>query len=432
MTTATAVTTHVVSHRNGSQVMVRGLRLRGLGYGVGAQVRVESCADSTRAPWVFVVTNREHATLCCENPGPPEWITKGEQVRISITPAAGASGSAPAPKGSTVSKPSVSAAPPTSASAYPQRALDQVVAHISSTQPESHATAAFDVYLFSDYSGARRPGKAIVPAVAIGAGQTVVIAGRYTRESLVMCLLTILRAASARGLRVVLGVDHQYGLPIAFGRELQLDESSWRTALEQLSRGNARRRPLPDSQGDAARQLNEELRGLGHGDYFWSGTKGEDYGIPLTDPRKGQGGLRRLTETLIRHGAPMCFNKIGDNGSVGGQTLVGLPHLLSLLDRARAEGLRLKAWPFDGVRLSDPEYSPAHVLVEMYPSAVRPNHVEQADDADAVESVNYMQQLDRAGKLLALADLSNLSAKEQQQVRFEGWILAEHQNQSAS
>ena len=87
---------HVVSYRNGPQVMVAGLQpsLRNMGYCRGARVQVtDPAGDPANASWVFVVSNDEHATLVCQNPAPPAWIDPGVRIRIDVGPPAGGTAS---------------------------------------------------------------------------------------------------------------------------------------------------------------------------------------------------------------------------------------------------------------------------------------------------------------------------------------------------
>ena len=87
----------------------------------------------------------------------------------------------------------------------------------------------------------------------------------------------------------------------------------------------------------------------------------------------------------------MPFNRLGDNGTVGGQSLVGLVALNSLLSRCRSEGIAITVWPFDGLSVLDRAYSNAHVMIEPYPTAVREEHVSQTDESDALASVAHVQ-----------------------------------------
>ena len=82
------VVDHLVSFRNGSQIMVRGLQLgERLGYCRNARVQVtDPTGNAANVPWAFVVPNDEHATLVCNNPAPPQWIQPGVRIRIDVQP----------------------------------------------------------------------------------------------------------------------------------------------------------------------------------------------------------------------------------------------------------------------------------------------------------------------------------------------------------
>lgn len=82
------VVDHLVSYRNGSQIMVRGLQLgERLGYCRNARVQVtDPNSNPGNEPWVFVVHNDERATLACMNPPPPAWIQPGVHIRIEVEP----------------------------------------------------------------------------------------------------------------------------------------------------------------------------------------------------------------------------------------------------------------------------------------------------------------------------------------------------------
>jgi len=82
---------HVVSYRNGPQVMVAGLSLRDMGYCRGAHVQVtDPAGNPANLSWGFVVSNDEHATLVSRNPPPPAWIQPRVRIRIEVRSATGA------------------------------------------------------------------------------------------------------------------------------------------------------------------------------------------------------------------------------------------------------------------------------------------------------------------------------------------------------
>lgn len=97
-----------------------------------------------------------------------------------------------------------------------------------------------------------------------------------------------------------------------------------------------------------ARQFNEWCLSRGQLPYFYSATKASVYGIPDSYPRKGEvETVTRLTErcnSIFGTGKPKPFNRVGDNGSVGGQTVMGLIKLRELLEICKTEGIPVKCW----------------------------------------------------------------------------------------
>jgi hypothetical protein len=81
---------HIVSYRNGPQVMVAGLSLaQALGYCRNARVRVtDPTGNPANGPWEYIVPNDERATLVCRKPRPPAWIQPGILIRIDVQPPA--------------------------------------------------------------------------------------------------------------------------------------------------------------------------------------------------------------------------------------------------------------------------------------------------------------------------------------------------------
>jgi len=289
----------------------------------------------------------------------------------------------------------------------------------------------FDRYLFADYSGAidkSAQRKAIRLAEASPTTEPIIVTKRFTRDDLVLEFVSRLREASRLGIRVCFGQDHQYGIPAALGRELALDSLPWREVLTRLCGGAyGSGAPWLTDARTFAPAFNRWLQAQSRQPYFYSATKASLYGVPPRNPRDGDKSTYRLTEqcrTTEGSGAPKPFNRVGDNGTVGGQSLVGMRALRRLMTMCEAEKIRVAAWPFDGLSITDPAYAEAHVLVEPYPTAVRERHVAQTDDADALASAARVRDADIDGTLKQLLDLSSLGAVEAATVRFEGWILS--------
>lgn len=286
----------------------------------------------------------------------------------------------------------------------------------------------FYSYIFADYSGAADLGgqrRSIKLAYADGRDDVRLADGAFTRDSLVTTVLGYLREATAAGQRICFGFDHQFGVPFGLLEEIGISEMSWRGILDVLTIGFGV--PKLQHPSDYARLFNEWCVDRGQPPYFYSGTMAALYGIPRSDPRRGaEDTVRRLTERCARQsgsGNPLPFNRVGDPGTVGGQTIMGLVKLRELLLKCQSEDISVKCWPFDGLDINSASYAGSHVLVEPYPTALRPPDVLQTDANDAIESAKFIQQSDQAGELLYLLNLSSLSSSHKNIVLKEGWIV---------
>lgn len=288
-----------------------------------------------------------------------------------------------------------------------------------------NSVALFDRYIFADYSGAESRSaqrKAIRVAVADQDKSPVVLRRGFTRDDLIDELLGRLAGA-----RVCFGQDHQYGIPIGLAREIGLEGCSWREALRSLCDGTYGGPALAHASTFGADFNNWLLQREGGRPFFYSACQ-PTYHLPQTNPRSEDTSVYRLTELYLRCnglGAPKALNRVGDNGSVGGQTLVGLIAIRDMLDRAAKAGIRVQCWPFDGLDITSSAYDGAHVLVEPYPSAFpRAPDVTQPHCEDALASVKWMQQEDRNGRLTRALDLRDLPEDQKPVVFFEGWIVS--------
>lgn len=280
-------------------------------------------------------------------------------------------------------------------------------------------TSTFDCYAFADYRGDRRDsGGGVVLAVALGNGPVRLVSSVSSRKSLSAAFMRLLRLATASKVRVVFGQDHQYGIPLDLLHELELP-SDWRAAMRRLFvTGPFAEMAGAGNAGAFAAEVNAWLVAEGGQPYFWSATKGTNYGIPSVAPRsKDHPSQRRLTE--VAEGFPFC--RIGDNGTVGGQSIVGIPRLLGLLEDCAREEISVSAWPFDALSVRDLGRG-THVAVEPYPSLVREAEIVQTDANDAIASATWAQRLDRAGDLQDALDLTKLDAVHHRRVRLEGWM----------
>jgi len=300
----------------------------------------------------------------------------------------------------------------------------------------------FDRYLIADWSGAasltlQRRGICVADATADSPIERV--AAKFTRQSLLKYVIRTLRSATDQGQRLLLGFDYQYGVPIGFVELLGLETTNWRTLLQQLVTG-ANGVPGLTHAKSYCRAINHWLVARGHSPYFYTATKSALYSeeqyipgtqsfiVPSTDPRgdrtvaEKNWTVKRLSEQFWGlSGSPKFFNRVGDNGTVGGQTIVGLVKLYELL-ALTADSIPLAVWPFDGPDLDSPAYEGRHVLVEPYPSGVRPSDVKQTDWDDAKSSVQALREADVSGRLAGLLSFRSVCVTCMQRIRIEGWI----------
>jgi hypothetical protein len=283
--------------------------------------------------------------------------------------------------------------------------------HSAAVRPEG---ALFDAYAFADYRGGQDDGPGVVLCFALGGGPVCRVAEVRNRKTLDRTWRRLLRDASARGARLCFGQDHQYGVPLEFALELGLPTHDWRGGIEQLFSGERGARAREAKAGEFARMVNEDLTARRSRPYFWSATK-ERYRLPSRAPRID--GQYRLTEQS--NGFP--FSRIGDNGTVGGQTIVGLPRIFDMLRWAEGERIPVAVWPFDGLSVGDiPER--AHVMWEPYPTLVRAKELAQSDLNDAHAATLWARDRDCAGALGRALDLTRLDSAGRHRVAFEGWI----------
>lgn len=293
----------------------------------------------------------------------------------------------------------------------------ETISELSHKSPDRQ----FDVYCFADYRGDKGDtsgGIAVVLGIA-GKRELFHVTDIVRRKTLAQYWRDLISELNKTGSRLIFGQDHQYGVPKKLLDELRI-QGPWRESMNALfesqtfcnhaSNGNA---------GGYAKAFNDLLRSKNQPEYFYSATKGKDYGIPVKDPRPEDLNKFRHTERN-RVKQPFPFNRVGDNGSVGGQTIVGIPNLLQLL--SSEVGPSIFAWPFDGVELPS---SVKHVLVEVYPSALRRKSVPQSDLNDAIACVEWCMAEDAAGRLrshLSVAAIPRFK-EHSDHIRLEGWYF---------
>jgi len=236
-----------------------------------------------------------------------------------------------------------------------------------------------------------------------------------------------------RGDRVLLGFDFSLGYPAGTAEALGLDvaaQPAWAAMHAHLSK---KLKDKPDNSNARYAIAAGMNYAISKGPYpFWgapardvvstlSSTKPEYAGQPLPE--------FRIAETHLRDnklGQPKSVWQLAYTGSVGSQSLTGIPHVHAL----RACWPNARIWPFEtGTEDMTAEGLEGIdvVIAEIYPSLVKAKAEkgETLDEVQVREIARHYSQLDEKGLLgAAFSTGKSLDAGKIEQIQAEeGWIL---------
>ncbi|RVT87455.1 molybdopterin molybdenumtransferase MoeA [Rhodobacteraceae bacterium CCMM004] len=273
----------------------------------------------------------------------------------------------------------------------------------------------FDAVAVVDWSARSRPSPEAPTADAIWIGwaedEAVATAYRRTRAAAMADLAARLTAARAAGRRVLVGFDFPFGAPAGLAPRLtgQADALAlWDWLAQEVRDGDDN----ANNRFDVAARINAACPGVGP---FWGVPRGRSVaGVPARGSEREGHGLpeRRRVEASVPRAHPVW--KLYTTGSVGSQTLLGLPWLAALRRRFGAD---LTVWPFQA-----PEGG--IVLAEVWPSLLSREVAAAAEPSvvrDRVQVEVLAAALARADAEGTLADL--FAAAEGPDLAEEGWIL---------
>jgi precorrin-8X/cobalt-precorrin-8 methylmutase len=297
----------------------------------------------------------------------------------------------------------------------------------------------FDRYVFVDWSGAAKPnrGKDSIWFATGTADEISAPLNPPTRAEATDMLRGLLRAATDRGERVLVGCDFPYGFPAGLAAALGLstDRPAWRAIWKRLSEC------MRDAPNNANRRFHDaatlnEAMGAPPGP-FWGHAPG------FVDPRltwrvrfpfrAACGQLLRELRHTERHlrdtkRLPFPVWKLAGQGAVGSQALLGIPRVASLRDDPRLEAFS-RVWPFETGFSAEavPATEPFVLHAEIWPGVLEPDpHAHPVADARQVLAlVEWARHLDSEGRLAAELSPPPTLAAEQigECVSEEGWIL---------
>jgi hypothetical protein len=241
-------------------------------------------------------------------------------------------------------------------------------------------------------------------------------------------LAVILDDLKKRGERTLLGFDFSLGFPRGFAAALKLaGDPPWRAVWDQIDKMAKDKADNTNNRFGVGAEINRRLTG---GPFPFWGCPPKDALTTLQPKRSRAHGPDDLPEfrhaDLAAKGAASIW-KLYYNGSVGGQSILGIPAVRRL---KLARGEAVKVWPFEtGFRaLTEDALAGVEVVVaEAYPSLLKIQVAagEVKDLAQVRATAEHFAKLDETGKLgpLFAPPAGTPPDVVLDAEREEGWIL---------
>lgn len=295
----------------------------------------------------------------------------------------------------------------------------------------------FDHFIAVDWSSRAKPSPrkptrdAIWVAQSPVGGRTTV---RYfrTREACCNYIEKRLLALVRKGKRVFVGWDFCFGYPKGLAKALRLGKkNAWLKIWQRLNRLIRDKSTNENNRFLVAAELNQKIS-LGSGP-FWGVPTGQsgiflgpkkDFTYPVVNKR-AMLRERRLVEKRVPKMQPAW--KLAYTGSVGSQTLLGIPRLLKLTSEHEVLKAFSHVWPFTtGFDRELPPEGSCVVHAEIYPSMLPLSGKDKIPDRAQVKTyVTWLEKEQKSGRLTShLAGPDGLSGKQRKRVlKHEGWVF---------
>ena len=290
----------------------------------------------------------------------------------------------------------------------------------------------FDTYIMVDWSAASSPktGKdSIWIAELDGETGKARFCNPSTRSDATEHLKRRLTSLTQGDRRILLGFDFSLGYPAGTAKALGLSGTPWHATFEHISARISDEENNANNRFDVAADMNAKISG--EAGPFWGVTSKKHASSTLTAKKPNQNPISefRIVERYLRDrklGSPKSVWQLAYIGSVGSQSLMGIPRVAEL----RAAFPIAKLWPFEtGFRkltTSDLNDCPI-VIAEIYPSLIKvtPKKGEPLDKAQVRAIARHYWEMDKSGQLgEAFAPPSELNASKLSIInKEEGWIL---------
>ncbi|WP_373006497.1 hypothetical protein [Hyphomonas sp.] len=236
-----------------------------------------------------------------------------------------------------------------------------------------------------------------------------------------------------RGDRVLLGFDFSLGYPAGTAEALGLDVSKhapWAAMHAHLA---SKLKDKPDNSNARYAIAAGMNYAISKGPRPFWGAPARDVVSTLASTKPDFAGQPlpefRIVESHMRHqklGQPKSVWQLAYTGSVGSQSLTGIPHVHAL----RATWPNARIWPFEtgtGELTEDDLQGVEVVIAEIYPSLIKAKAEkgETLDEVQVREIARHYSQLDEKGLLGATFSTGkSLDEGKIEQIQAEeGWIL---------
>ena len=269
--------------------------------------------------------------------------------------------------------------------------------------------SGFHTIVVVDWSARSEPSPANPSAdaiwIAVARGGAAECTYHRTRSAAMEVLTSLFDAELEQGHRVLAGFDFPFAYPRGFAKALTGSDDPlavWAELAERIEDGEDN----ANNRFDVAREINAGLPGIGP---FWGcpDVISDDILPAKGSARQGHGFPEKRSFESRLPQAQSCW-KLYTSGSVGSQTLLGLPHLYRLRQRY---GAALSVAPFETP-------TTPIVLAEVYPSLLA-DHIAARQEPGEIKDRAEVRVLAEA-----LYDVGDrLDAMLREGDPEEGWIL---------
>ena len=314
------------------------------------------------------------------------------------------------------------------------------------------SVAQFTYFIAIDYSARNKPSPAKPTADAIWLAEATAtgeVESTYFRTRHACHKYVEKRLIDLRHERVLVGWDFSFGYPRGTAQALGLKtRPAYRAIWELLAQIVEDAPNNTNNRFSVGARLNRQIRAPAGP--FWGSVRSEsgiflgakkDFTYPVST-KIGMLPERRYVETFHKKMQPAW--KLAYIGSVGSQSLIGIPRVLALRDHEQLREVS-RVWPFetsgvgaDGDKGGDVRAGRAGAIIlhaEIYPGLITLVGSDAIKDREQVITyVQWLQAQQRSGRLTALLDRpwgDDLTI-HQQVTEHEGWVLGVSQPLDAS